>query len=164
MADRVTLPVPGAIDLDNWAIPLTEAVNEHDESFVPAWQAYTPTWASSGTQPAIGNGVITGRYVQTGKIVRVSVRILMGSTTTYGTGTYSISLPVNAAQVAVGSSYLRDSSAGSTGHLVGNAVIDPALNVGVINLFNVNAQVAATSPFTWANTDHMSFSVVYESV
>ena len=31
MADRIPLPVPGAIDLDAWGIPLTQAVNEHDQ-------------------------------------------------------------------------------------------------------------------------------------
>ena len=31
MADRVPLPVPGVLDLDNLATPLTQAVNEHDE-------------------------------------------------------------------------------------------------------------------------------------
>lgn len=32
MADRIPLPTPGPIDLNNWARPLTQAVNEHDTS------------------------------------------------------------------------------------------------------------------------------------
>lgn len=30
MVDRIPVPTPGALDLDAWGIPLTEAVNEHD--------------------------------------------------------------------------------------------------------------------------------------
>lgn len=30
MADRIPLPTPGPVDLNNWARPLTQAVNEHD--------------------------------------------------------------------------------------------------------------------------------------
>lgn len=54
--------------------------------YVPqAWSDYTPPWTGT-TNPAIGNGTIVGRYIQSGKIVRGWFKITMGSTTTYGTG------------------------------------------------------------------------------
>src|SRR5882672_3849200 len=34
-----------------------------------AWTAYTPVWGSSGTAPAIGNGSLTGFFIQVGKTV-----------------------------------------------------------------------------------------------
>src|SRR5688500_12750202 len=58
------------------------------------WATYTPTWASSGTQPAIGNGTLAGRYASVGKIVYVKLRLVAGSTTTFGTGDWTFSLPV----------------------------------------------------------------------
>lgn len=57
---------------------------------------YTPTWKSSGTQPAIGDGTLTGRYATLGKLVIVDVYWACGPSTTYGTGNYSWTLPVSA--------------------------------------------------------------------
>ena len=62
-----------------------------------AWIPYTPTWAVvSGTAPSIGNGTLSGRYQQVGKTVHFVVQITMGSTTTYGSGQWTLSLPVQA--------------------------------------------------------------------
>jgi hypothetical protein len=131
-----------------------------------AWTAYTPVWAASGTAVSLGNGTIVGRYYQLGKLVVASVRLLAGTTTTFGTGTYSFTLPVTAATTSSlfrhGAAYLRDSSAASTGHFVGTAIIDTS-NPGSAILANVNQIVGATVPFTWANTDHLSFTIAYEA-
>lgn len=56
--------------------------------------AYTPTWASSGTAPAIGNGSVTGAAVLANKIVDFRVAVVFGTTTTFGTGSYTLTLPV----------------------------------------------------------------------
>lgn len=58
-----------------------------------AWDTYTPAWTSSGTAPALGNGSIQGKYYRVGKTVDFEVLLTPGSTTTFGTGVYSISLP-----------------------------------------------------------------------
>lgn len=79
-----------------------------------AWTAYTPSWTASGTNPSIGNGTIAGSYLQVGKTILVRLNITAGSSTTYGTGNYAVSLPVAAnatgrqiiqGDVAIGSTY-----------------------------------------------------------
>lgn len=60
------------------------------------WTAYTPTWTSTGTAPVLNNGSFAARYCQIGKMVFVAFLLTPGSTTTFGTGTYSFSLPVTA--------------------------------------------------------------------
>lgn len=60
-------------------------------------KSYTPTWSSTGTQPALGNGTLTGTYIALGKLVFATFALSTGSTTTYGTGAYTISLPFTAA-------------------------------------------------------------------
>lgn len=55
---------------------------------------YTPTWSSTDIQPVLGNGTIYGRYALLGKLVHLYIELTMGSTTTYGTGTYRFSLPI----------------------------------------------------------------------
>src|SRR5688572_28327966 len=61
------------------------------------WTAYTPTWTGTGTNPAIVNGTIGGRYLQAGKLVIGNFQIVMGSSTTFGTGSWLVGLPVPAA-------------------------------------------------------------------
>jgi hypothetical protein len=145
---------------------MAEDVDGLVTSLSGGWQAYTPAWTSSGTQPVLNNGTLVGRYSKTGTIVRASARLLMGSTTTYGTGGYLISLPVAAATTSslfrVGSAYCRDASATSSGHFPAICVIDTGTPT-LVAFFNVIAQVGQTVPFTWANTDHLSFTITYES-
>jgi len=62
-------------------------------SITDTWTTFNPTWGSSGTAPTIGNGSVTGSYRQTGKSFDAVYTITVGSTTTAGTGNYSLSLP-----------------------------------------------------------------------
>lgn len=57
------------------------------------WTAYTPAWTSSGTQPTLGNGSLTGWYSVVGKTCNVALALNLGTTSIGGTGTYSFSLP-----------------------------------------------------------------------
>lgn len=62
-----------------------------------AWTSYTPAWTSNGgTNPVIGNGTLSGKYVQMGKVVHFQAKILMGTTSTFGTLGWQLSLPVAA--------------------------------------------------------------------
>jgi len=65
-----------------------------------AWTSYAPGWGSTGANPTIGNGTIVGIFKQAGKTCHFSVTIITGSTTTAGTGTYFILLPVASVTVA----------------------------------------------------------------
>ena len=58
------------------------------------WTAYTPTW--TGTGFAIGNGTITGAWLSAGKLTLFRFIATIGTTTTVGTGAYSIGLPSTA--------------------------------------------------------------------
>src|ERR1044071_1955961 len=77
----------------NFAITLhaptsTEMDTVHDAlvALSDPWDSYTPTWTNSTTNPTIGNGTLSGAYIQVGKFVVFRVSIGMGSTTTFGTG------------------------------------------------------------------------------
>lgn len=135
------------------------------------WTDYSGsfTWGATGTAPAIGNGTVTARYRRSGKLVYYSFRILMGSTTTYGTGTYTFSVPVSivGSRLYIGSAYLRDTSAAANGHVPGIVIADGANPTFVVMTSSAGAGtgtvVGVTTPFTWANTDHMTGTVIYES-
>lgn len=57
---------------------------------------YTPVWTATVTNPSIGNGTLSGRYSRSGGVVTVSGQIVIGSTTTTGSGIWRISLPITA--------------------------------------------------------------------
>jgi hypothetical protein len=145
---------------------LATSVDTDVASLTSAWTNYTPTWTSTGTAPAIGNGTITGRYKQIGKLVTLTIKVLFGSTTTFGTGAYSFSLPVTAAGSVdqVGSAYMRDTSGTSTGHYAGIVVVTVA-SPTVLSAVEASGhtQLQATLPVVWANTDFFEFSIVYEA-
>lgn len=80
-----------------------------------AWSTYTPAWTSTGTAPAIGNGSLVGRYERVGRTVHVSAKVIGGSTTTWGSGHYVLSLPVAAYEADDGqvlNMQVRDVSSG----------------------------------------------------
>lgn len=125
-----------------------------------AWTSYTPAWTSSGTAPVLGNGTISGKYRRLGKTVEARVTLTMGSTTTFGTGAYLLSLPVAAVSVApraIGAAWFLDFG---TAAKEGTAPVDGTLSV--VALSASGAQVTSTSPHTWAVNDEISFSITYD--
>lgn len=91
----------------------TEIRDQFNSIFDP-WSSYTPIWTAASSNPNIGNGSIVGRYLKVGRTCDVTVLLTCGSTTTYGTGTHSISLPFAAASAGVVYLGLARLSGGST--------------------------------------------------
>lgn len=61
---------------------------------------YQPVWTcASGTQPSLGNGTLTGSFSIDGTLVNSAIYIKMGSTTTYGTGIWQFSLPIESKNI-----------------------------------------------------------------
>ena len=137
---------------------------------IGTWTTYTPTWTSTGTAPAIGNGTLTGRYVQVNKLVIVNIFMEFGSTTTAGTGTYYWGLPVASGSLfngefngAFGNASIRDAGIATyRGMAELNANDTDNTNVRVVRT-DANAAVTNTSPMTWGTGDHISLLYIYES-
>jgi hypothetical protein len=79
-----------------------------------ALDTYTPSWTGSGSNPTLGNGTVSGKYIEIGDVVIGGFHFTMGSTTTYGSGSYSMSLPVTASTTWPGLCivWAKDASAG----------------------------------------------------
>jgi hypothetical protein len=129
----------------------------------PGWTAYTPSWTASTTNPVINNGTIVGRYrrVTGADLVTVEVRITMGSTTTYGSGTYWVSVPVTPSATAtlnaVGAAYNFDS-----GVLDRAAVCVFEDNTKVKLVSATGGVFTPTVPGTFSNGDQIRFQITYE--
>ena len=131
------------------------------EQPVGAWQSYTVSWTAATTNPSIGNGTLSGRYIQIGKLVYCQFTMRAGSTTTFGSGNWRFSYPVApnttyANLYQVGSIYALDNGAANYN---GITQYGGATYMGLIISSN---WVSATAPFTWANGDVLEVNVIYE--
>lgn len=133
-----------------------------------AWTAFTPTF-QSGTGWAVGNATMTGKYKKIGRLVIAKIGILIGSSTTKGSGTLSIGgLPfanvtpnalclANFNRASTSADYPGEWYVGNNvtyGELRGFASLGAAVSL---------AGVTATFPFTWATSDSIEAVLVYEA-
>ena len=135
-----------------------------------AWTVYSPSWTASTTNPLIGNGTITGRYKAIGKTVFVSVKIDMGSTTTYGSGAWRISLPVNAyASYSTSLPTLFYDTASGGVYYQGTSTTDYSANTSYVNPIwdkgtTYGVAIDSVTPFTWGTSTKLIINGSYESV
>jgi uncharacterized membrane protein len=128
------------------------------------WTNWTPTWtsATSGT-PSVGNGTLLAAYKRpdTSKTVYFRLRLIAGSTTGYGTGAWSFTLPsgLNATSFQSCSGFLFDTSSTSryavAGYLTGNAINRVA--------YTATVGISNGAPFTWATGDFLLLNGSYET-
>lgn len=133
-----------------------------------AWQSYTPTIGGAGW--ALGNGSVTGLYCQIGKTVHFAIRVVFGSTSTYGAGRPTLSLPVTATSAAGNFDFITNVAYFDSSATVRNQGTADFSTTNV-DLFvwgsagtYVNALgVTSTVPFTWAASDVIYVSGTYEA-
>lgn len=135
------------------------------ELLTSPWQTYTPTWTSTGTPPAVGNGSITGRWRQpysASNLIVVEFNLLGGSTTTAGTGVYFFSLPP-----IIASATSQLSSRGS-GAMLDFGVQEYGIHLKIegggttFRLLRDGGNVSAGSPFTIGVGDTFNGQIMYE--
>jgi len=146
------------------------ATNAITSSFVTpyegAWISYTPSWTAASVNPSIGNGSLQGWYKLVGKTCFVRGNIVMGSTTTFGSGEWYVSMPFTASHA---DAILMTANLLDNGTAWYNATVNGA-RAG----FNFRApiqyqggagtalDVNATQPFTWTNSDRFLWNGSYE--
>lgn len=125
---------------------------------VGGYSTYTPVWGSTGTQPTLNNGTITGRWSRIVDSVSVEMAFVYGSTSVSGTGTWTFTMPVAAASLNfMGVGMLRDTAAGRFPGIIRPASASTFTIVGASG-----ADANATVPFTWNAGDEVRASFTYE--
>ena len=81
---------------------MNQEIRDQFNSFLGGWTSYTPAWTATTTNPTLGNGTIVGRYLKIGRTCHVMLRLVIGSTTAAGSGSYRLSLPATAVTVSNG--------------------------------------------------------------
>ena len=132
------------------------------------WQSYTPTWTAGTTNPSIGNGTLAGRYTQIGKTCTVCISFSAGSTTTFGSGNWSFSLPITAKSAGFmyfGIAHIRKYQ---TSNYERVARITPSASATTVNSFgdptpgSNSLYINSTTPFTWGSGDTLDLEITYE--
>jgi len=133
------------------------------------FQNYAMQWTAATTNPSFGNADVSAIYTTFGTLCVLVVGVVMGSTTTYGSGGWRFSLPLPAkfrpGISFYGVAHLRKSGTANHERVVQLA---PTVSPTDIRIFtqmddgsNVTA-VSATVPFTWGHGDNIGFQIMYE--
>lgn len=125
------------------------------------WTTFTPTLGGI----TIGNGSREGRYMQIGKTIIFSMRLVFGSTTTI-TGTPSMDLPVTA-KITQFFTTGEIEDAGTTRYgIMGQVVASSAtvyLYVGnVTGTYLAGSLISSSIPMTWTTNDVYTIAGTYE--
>lgn len=145
---------------------LNTHVRDQFDAIGDPWNTYSPSWTATTTNPSIGNGTISGRYVELGQLVIFSITLTAGSTTSFGSGTWALTLPATTVELPrVFQGIADDISAGlypilgvvqSSGTTI-DVRRDPS--TAGSNMQAVNA----SQPFAWASGDRLNISGIYET-
>lgn len=134
------------------------------------WKAYAPVWGGLTTNPVIGNGTLSGRFRRTGRTVDFKVQLIGGTTTTWGAGSYTLSLPYarSSAGREVFQGIARDVS--DPGSYPIWADTDATLSASTLILRSAATtagdkfrNVLPTIPFTWDDPDELTLAGTYEA-
>jgi hypothetical protein len=139
---------------------------------ITPWTTYTPVLTASTTNPVIGNGSITGRYVNIGATIIGEIRVIAGTEGfSRGLGAYSISLPTAAVFEnfqPVGQVVVRDEGPGL--NYFGTAIFTGGLNDRVqlfmhsqTATFDEGIAVTDSLPFVFSANDKILIQLTYES-
>jgi hypothetical protein len=128
-------------------------------------RAASVIWKGATTDPVIGNGTLVSRYRLTGQTFDWKVKIVAGSTTTFGTGQWSLVPPFS----------IRDIGYAYAGYAVDSSV--PARFSGLFEASGTTSvlcwgvesaaggslrAVTSAVPFTWTTGDILSVSMTVE--
>jgi len=139
---------------------------------ITPWTTYTPAWTGTVSNPVIGNGILSGRYMNVGATIFGEIRIQAGSSGfTRGEGTYRIGLPTAGIVEnfqPVGQVVMRDEGPGINyfGTAIFNSNIDDAIELFMhsqVAQFDEGVAVTHTTPFLFSANDKILIQFTYES-
>jgi hypothetical protein len=145
---------------------LTGSVTINNSRIDNGWTAYTPQWTAASSNPAINNGTIEGYYKVIGKTCFVRGNIAMGSTTTFGSGEWYVSMPFTASHadaILMTVTLLDNTTAWYNAIMAGaRAGFNHKAPIQYQNTGGTAADVNATAPFTWTTSDRFIWNGSYE--
>lgn len=123
----------------------------------------TPVWTGSSSDPSYGDATVDAKFWLNGSIVHEEIAIIMGATTSYGSGFYYFDFAI--APKVVGSNLMTVLGSGLVHDLgVGNYLVTPVLRTDTTFRMSISGGVDVVShniPFTFTTSDRISLNLVY---
>jgi hypothetical protein len=156
IASLANFTTPQSMTLLSTNIPVE--ANVYNNFLFTTTRTFQPTWTGSISNPSLGNGTLTGEFFISNGMCQVTINLIAGSTTTFGSGVWSFTLPVTSRSLYVqrGSALALDAG---TLYYAGTADASGAVVQATFDQTNTQAQ--STVPFTWANGDSLTLTVSY---
>lgn len=151
------------------AAMLNTHVRDNLKAISDPWTSYTPTLGGTGW--ALGNGTLSGAYLQVGKLVHFRADFKIGSSTTKGgASSPTLTLPVTMKSGAEATIFQAGLWVKAASLFFGFAHIDTT-TYGAVTVYLQNTsgtassfnQVTATTPSTWTTNDIISVHGTYEA-
>lgn len=122
---------------------------------------YAITWTSTGTNPAIVDGTLSGKWtpIKPGTILVKQITV-MGASTTYGTGFYNWSIPVSPIDTSGLIAY--ESAAGNMLHAGYRYALAAFVRTNDMRGIYANNILTSTSPVTLTSGDDIRLSCIYD--
>ena len=164
----ITFPTPesGIAIASLGGVGTSAATASYVAPYETAWTAYTPVWTAASSNPVIGNGTIVGYYKLIGKTCFVRGNVAMGSTTTFGSGEWYISMPFTASNsdgILMTANLLDNTTAWYNATVNGaRAGFNYKSAIQYQNTGGTADSIASTTPFTWTNSDRFIWNGSYE--
>ncbi len=133
------------------------------------WDAYDVEWTASSSNPAIGNGTLGAAYRREGSLCFLRGKIHMGTTTTFGSGEWRLSLPFDvlpSGRFSIGG--VNDFQVGNTLMVCAGTTYSGfiwATSQDYMRLVvSASASVTSASPASWAanSSNWLSWSITIE--
>lgn len=134
-----------------------------------AWTTYSVAWTAGTTNPTIGNGSLYGSYIQIGKTVNFRVAVVFGTTTTFGSGAYSISLPVTAKNdilSGLATQHVTGTLVNTNRYFISGVIFSNVLNLYQVGTNGQETNMSSTVPVTLSAvaTNYFTISGTYEAL
>lgn len=141
------------------AAQLNTQVRDNFKAIGDAQTAYTPTL----TNWTLGNGTLTGKYIEVGKFIVGSVFYTVGSTDTKS-GNLVISRPVTAVSGTAGEPCGGMAELFDTSGSAREFYVTARNSTTTFRFYSVSGTIAtATAPWTWATGDTLQADFCYEA-
>lgn len=139
---------------------------------IQPWTNYSPLWTATTINPVLGNGTLSGRYMNVGATIFGEIRLVAGTTGfSRGEGTYRLSLPTAGVVEnfqPVGQVVMRDEGPGVNyfGTAIFNGGITDSIELYMhsqVAQFDEGVAVTNTTPFLFGSNDKILIQFTYES-
>lgn len=125
-------------------------------------QPYTVLWTGAGSNPAIGNGVLSAYFILENKTCTVQISLTIGSTTTFGSGVWSFSLPYALNSISLKSLGSAVGFNSGVNFYSGVSIIYPTSGSKVTVFLGTSGNnVGSTVPWTWKTGDTLDLQISY---